>query len=323
MNFFKPDRDALRAAVLKLSSAVSPEIKGNFKSLAPADAAQLLEHTLKHYANNITDEGDIEKTLALRLDEDRHVVIPWLNAAIPLKGARVLEIGCGTGESTLALAEQGAIVTGIDVDSAALEVGRERIRLHGLSAEFINGNAADAAALTSNRTFDLVVYFASLEHMTLDERLASMTQTWNLTRPGGAWCVNEAPNRLWYYDGHTSYDNFYNWLPDELAAKWAHLAPRKAFAEAFPAGAPFDSEKVARWGRGVSFHDLDVAIGSARQLEVVSHKRDFLLAHNPLMRAYHFVSKARKFERFLEGLAPDLHPAFFRQYFDVIIRKPS
>jgi SAM-dependent methyltransferase len=43
-----------------------------------------------------------------------------------LKGKRVLHLLCGTGEATAALAELGAVATGVDPRAAALEAARER-----------------------------------------------------------------------------------------------------------------------------------------------------------------------------------------------------
>ena len=43
-----------------------------------------------------------------------------------LKGKRVLHLHCATGEQTAALAELGAVVTGVDARPAALETARER-----------------------------------------------------------------------------------------------------------------------------------------------------------------------------------------------------
>jgi SAM-dependent methyltransferase len=43
-----------------------------------------------------------------------------------LKGKRVLHLLCGTGEATAALAELGALATGVDPRAAALEAARER-----------------------------------------------------------------------------------------------------------------------------------------------------------------------------------------------------
>jgi SAM-dependent methyltransferase len=43
-----------------------------------------------------------------------------------LKGKRVLHLHCATGEATAALAELGAVVTGVDARPGALETARER-----------------------------------------------------------------------------------------------------------------------------------------------------------------------------------------------------
>lgn len=320
-------RQALRRQSYQFNWALKTRHKARFRSLNAENSARLADFTRAHYADRVTDEGDLDAALAGALVEDRYANVPWLDAAYPLDGARILEVGCGTGESTLALAEQGAAVTGIDVDASALSVGRERLKLYGLDADLRLGNAANIAVELHGAAFDMVIFFASLEHMTLAERFAAMEQTWAMLKPGGVWCVVEAPNRLWYWDGHTSKENFYNWLPDELASRWAHRARRSHFAEAFPArtnaspGA-HDAEKLARWGRGVSFHEFDLVMGDARHLTVVSNKTDFLRRSNPLLLAHSLIAKARRYERFLASVAPGINPGFFKQYLDLIIRKP-
>ncbi len=311
----------MRRRAYSFSFALKPRHQARFRTLDAARQAELAALTRSHY-KNVTDEGDLDAALAGALSEDRLANVPWLDAAHPLEGARILEIGAGTGESTLALAEQGAIVTGVDVDEGALSAGRERCRIYGLEAEFAVGNAAEVNQQFSGRVFDMVIFFASLEHMTLDERLAAMTGSWRLLKPGGVWCVIEAPNRLWFWDGHTSMDNFYNWLPDELAQRWAHRATRQAFAADFPDGKAFDPVAVARWGRGVSHHEFDLAFGDARKLDVISDKSSFLRRSNPLLFAHSLVSKGRRYERFLESLDKSINPGFFRQYLDLAIRKP-
>ncbi len=320
-------RQSLRRRAYQLNFALKPHHRARFRSLDTAGAQSLVDFTKANYTS-ITDEGDIGAALEGALSEDRQANVPWLDAAYPLDGARILEIGCGTGESTLALAEQGAIVTGIDVDEAALKVGRERLRVYGLGADLRLGNAANAAAELPGRTFDMVIFFASLEHMTLAERFAAMEQTWAMLKPGGVWSVVEAPNRLWFWDGHTSTENFYNWLPDELAARWAHRAARPHFAEAFPRrpnadATRFDATLLARWGRGVSFHEFDLVMGDVKALDVVSNRTDFLRRSNPLMFAHSLVSQSRRYERFLERIAPGIDRGFFKQYLDIIIRKPK
>ena len=84
---------------------------------------------------------------------------------------------------------------------------------------------------------------------------------------------------------------------------------------------PHDATLLARWGRGVSFHEFDLVMGDARRLNVVSNKSDFLRRSNPALFAHGLVSKARRYERFLESIAPGINPGFFKQYLDIIIRK--
>src|SRR5271154_1703914 len=67
-------------------------------------------------------QADLTAHLTDRIENDRRTIVPWLNAMRALDGIRILEVGCGSGSSTVALAEQGAIVTGIDVDTGSLTV---------------------------------------------------------------------------------------------------------------------------------------------------------------------------------------------------------
>jgi SAM-dependent methyltransferase len=51
---------------------------------------------------------------------------PVRHALADLSGKRVLDLHCGTGESSAELAELGAVVTGVDPSGQALEAARER-----------------------------------------------------------------------------------------------------------------------------------------------------------------------------------------------------
>lgn len=69
----------------------------------------------------------------------------------------VLDVGCGTGSTTLALAEQfgpGATVTGIDISEPMLRAARARAERQGKRAEFMLGDA-QTHALGAAR-FDLL-----------------------------------------------------------------------------------------------------------------------------------------------------------------------
>lgn len=56
-------------------------------------------------------------------------------------GMRVLDVGCGAGETARAAARLGARVTGVDLSSALLDVARQRAQDEGLDVAFVQADA--------------------------------------------------------------------------------------------------------------------------------------------------------------------------------------
>src|SRR5918996_1918367 len=54
----------------------------------------------------------------------------------PVSGKRVLEIGCGGAQASIAFAKQGAVVTAVDVASSLIEFARELAKEHNVAVEF-------------------------------------------------------------------------------------------------------------------------------------------------------------------------------------------
>lgn len=81
-------------------------------------------------------QNDSQDHLHKRLHNFRNTVIPWLINAKPLFGSKILEIGCGTSSSMIALAEQVVDVTAIDIIEKDIVVAKERSKLYGLNAKF-------------------------------------------------------------------------------------------------------------------------------------------------------------------------------------------
>lgn len=75
------------------------------------------------------------------------------------KGARVLDIGCGTGALALPLARLGAEVTAFDISSGMLTELQKRAESEGLTLQTLEGSwwAADVDALGLRGQFDLVM----------------------------------------------------------------------------------------------------------------------------------------------------------------------
>lgn len=283
------------------------ELRMNYFNLQPPGYLES-EQGLKDLANHLT----------IRLQIARTQVVPWFESVRPLRTARVLEIGCGTGSSVVALAERGAHVIGVDLNEGSLQVAHKRCALHGVSAELHVANATDVAELFTNTSFDIIIFYAALEHMVHEERLQAIADTWAMLRPGDLWCVVETPNRLWYTDRHTAWLPFYHWLPDELAFKYARFSERPNFRECYNEATPERLLHFRRRGRGVSFHEFHVALGTFDAFEVVSYKNDFLAQLGWLPKD----AMSDSYVTLLSELVPDVHVAFLQEHLDVILRKP-
>jgi 2-polyprenyl-3-methyl-5-hydroxy-6-metoxy-1,4-benzoquinol methylase len=70
------------------------------------------------------------------------------------KGASILDVGCGTGRHSVALAQHGFEVTGIDLSDDMLEKARERATLSKTDVTFLQ---CDATTYKSNSIFDAAI----------------------------------------------------------------------------------------------------------------------------------------------------------------------
>jgi S-adenosylmethionine-dependent methyltransferase len=166
--------------------------------------------------------------------------------------------------------------------------------------------------------YDLIVFSATLEHMTYRERIATLQAAWANLRPGGCLCIYETPNRLWYRDDHTALMPFFHWLPDDLAMDYAAKSRRGGFAEAL---AGRDPVTLARWGRGASFHEIDLAIGLDR-LTVRQSQHEFLCEMHPHYREAWNASVGRRYTDLLAEIAPTVPPQFFEELLNLLLSKP-
>lgn len=99
----------------------------------------------------------------------------------PLKGARVVEVGAGTGIATRALRGRGAIVLPVDHGPAMLA------RLQARGAEFPTAVQADAHRLPVRSGWADLVCYAQAWHWTDLERACA--EAARVLRPGGALAV--------------------------------------------------------------------------------------------------------------------------------------
>ncbi len=114
-----------------------------------------------------------------------------------LAGARVLELGCNVGGSTVVMAAMGARVTGIDVNEGAVGVARANIALHGLESAGDALHMSDSAALPfADDAFDLALANSVLEYVDPSALPAILAELARVLRPGGRLLVCGTASRL-------------------------------------------------------------------------------------------------------------------------------
>ena len=143
--------------------------------------------------------GDTWSRMQARLDRAfTPVTAALLSVAAPQPGEDVLDVGCGTGETTLALAgavgDDGA-ATGVDISDALLARARERADELLCDADFLN---ADAATFDAEPGFDLII--SRFGVMFFDDPVAAFANLHRLAAPGGRLvfaCWQPPAENLW------------------------------------------------------------------------------------------------------------------------------
>jgi SAM-dependent methyltransferase len=118
---------------------------------------------------------------ALRSRAERSEFARLLDAAIPAQ-ARILEVGCGTGQMSLYLASAGRVVIGADIARASLKLGAEAARRFGVAGVQFVETDLHRPGLRAG-AFD-VVYSSGVLHHTSDPRRAFQAIL-PFLRPGG------------------------------------------------------------------------------------------------------------------------------------------
>ena len=152
---------------------------------------------IKNSTNNLKsniDEAEIAKFEAMApiwwdrqgdfkaLHEINVLRLNYINERAPLAEKSVLDVGCGGGILSEAMASLGATVTGIDMGDAALGVARLHLRKSGLQVEYRQATAEQYAA-THPDQFDVVTCLELLEHVPDPASVIAACKI--LVRPGG------------------------------------------------------------------------------------------------------------------------------------------
>lgn len=115
-------------------------------------------------------------------------------------GMRVLDVGCGRGESLIWLMRQGAEAWGLDYATEALRLAAGVVQATGPEVERHHCLLAANARLLpfSPESFDRVLMLDIVEHLYPWELEQALEEARRVLKRGGKLVVHTAPN-LWYY----------------------------------------------------------------------------------------------------------------------------
>ncbi|HEV8020318.1 MAG TPA: class I SAM-dependent methyltransferase [Candidatus Lustribacter sp.] len=137
------------------------------------DSAALWEAGAQAWTQWVRGGGDVYR--------DQHNTPAFLALLPPVHGLTGLDIGCGEGAGTRALAAIGARMTGADIAPTLVQfaAGTERTEPHGITY-----TVADAAALPfPDASFDFATAFMTM--MGLADAWGALREAYRVVRPGG------------------------------------------------------------------------------------------------------------------------------------------
>jgi len=184
----------------------------------------------------------------------------YIERALALEGARVLDVGCGGGLLCEAMARRGARVTGIDLAPELIEVARAHALESALDIDY-RVEAAETLAAARPGAFELVTCMELLEHVPDPE--STLRALAALARTGAAVIVST--------------------LNRTLAAYAVAIVGAEYVARVLPRGTHeylklIRPSELARWARatqleledltGLSYHPLTRAFSLSRDVRI-------------------------------------------------------
>jgi len=139
------------------------------------------------------------------------------------KNKRILDFGCGSGASTMALCRMLPLteIMGIELNDKLLSIAKLRAEHYGFDkVTLLLSQNADVLPRSIGE-FDYVMLNAVFEHLLPLERKALLPELWNLLKPNGILFIMETPYKYFPVEFHTTGLPLINYFPDKIALFYA------------------------------------------------------------------------------------------------------
>jgi 2-polyprenyl-3-methyl-5-hydroxy-6-metoxy-1,4-benzoquinol methylase len=168
---------------------------------------------------SLRDVAEVERSAAearkikVKVQNVDRYMAPAVDTAYPLeyafhllgdvRGKRVLDLGCGSGENIVPLLRRGAKVFAIDISPELVAAAHSRLAMVGLQARLWAGSAYETGLASGS--IDVVFCMSLLHHLDIP---AAREEIRRVLKPEGKLIVKE-PVRF-----STAYTRLRSWLPD-------------------------------------------------------------------------------------------------------------
>ena len=170
------------------------------------------DYTMLHYPLHENDTDDFPRA-------QENLTRYCLSFIEPIKGKKVLEVGCGNGVQTKFIHEhyQPGAITGLDLNDGNIRIAnleKERRKLHHV--QFLVDNAQEMKNIPDN-SFDAVVNIESAFHY--PDKAAFLKELKRVLVPGGVYLIADILTTRKKYEGRQAGWNnkmiFHHWTLDK------------------------------------------------------------------------------------------------------------
>jgi ubiquinone/menaquinone biosynthesis C-methylase UbiE len=181
-------------------------------------------------------------------------------------GSRVLDVAGGSGNTALAAARAGAVVTSLDYVPELLERAAERSRAEGLPIELVEGDAENLPF--ADGSFDAVISVVGVMFAPNQERAAS--ELLRVTRPGGRIAL-----AAWTPDG---------FIGEMFRVTASHVAPPAGVPSPMNWGTKTGVDRML--GRSVTSMGARLSIHTFRHESAQAYVDFFRIHYGPTLKAF-------------------------------------
>lgn len=125
----------------------------------------------------------------------------------PVRGLKVLDLGCGSGDLSIFLAKNGASVVGIDYSKDAIQLAKQNLEFQKTEVQNnVKFYKKDARFIKFKKnTFDMIVSIDLFEHIHGDQLESVVEKATKVLKPGGILVVHTEPNKVYLNFTHPYY----------------------------------------------------------------------------------------------------------------------